>query len=572
MSLQDSVDAALERLRVAGTDLSDIEVKSASGGLPERIAYSVCAMANGGGGLIVLGLDEAAGFTPVPIDADGLAEKLVAACLGELEPPARPEIDIVTVAGMPVVAAAIRALDFTAKPCFVRRLGVAQGSFIRTHDGNRHLSPFEIHTLESRRGQPRDDLFPVPDSSAGFDEHAVSMLLARMRATRGPLLAARDDRDVLKMLGILALDDGELVPTLGGLMAVGSYPQESFPQLNTTFVVYPTSDGRPLADGTRFLDNQSLDGSIPVQLVEALSAIKRHMSRRARIIGAGREDIWEYPEEALREVVVNALMHRDYSPLARGAQVRIVMYPDRIEVTSPGGLFGNVDIDDLMSEPVSSSRNSYLAKTLEDVEVGATHRTVCENRGSGLLALAETLRQAGMQPPLISVDLKSFKVTLYNHSLLDPDTLNWLTTSSTADLSHSQRLGLALARRAGQLTNSSYRVATGVDPATATKELSALAQAGWLTRDGGRRFAIWSLVPPAQQPATVQSHPANQDAALAFLADGPKSSREVAEHLGVSKQSAAALLGRMREQGAVEPTEARIRNPKNRWRLATPSR
>lgn len=81
--------------------------------------------------------------------------------------------------------------------------------------------------------------------------------------------------------------------------------------------------------------------------------------------------------------------------------MRIELYPDRLEITSPGGLFGGVTESELMSEPVSSSRNAHLAKLLEDVEVPGTGRTVCENRGSGLVAVAASLRRAGMQPPEI---------------------------------------------------------------------------------------------------------------------------------------------------------------------------
>jgi ATP-dependent DNA helicase RecG len=74
--------------------------------------------------------------------------------------------------------------------------------------------------------------------------------------------------------------------------------------------------------------------------------------------GIDREDLWEYPEEALREAIVNALVHRDLSPLARGTQVQIQMYPDRLEIWNPGGLFGPVSTDRLGEPGNQASRSS----------------------------------------------------------------------------------------------------------------------------------------------------------------------------------------------------------------------
>ena len=100
---------------------------------------------------------------------------------------------------------------------------------------------------------------------------------------------------------------------------------------------------------------------------DTLAAIRRNMSRRAVIADAGRQDIWEYPETALREAVVNALVHRDLSGSARGTQVQVEMYPDRLVIKNPGGLFGPVTVDSLGEEAISSARNATLIKLLEDV-------------------------------------------------------------------------------------------------------------------------------------------------------------------------------------------------------------
>lgn len=98
-------------------------------------------------------------------------------------------------------------------------------------------------------------------------------------------------------------------------------------------------------EGERFLENVTVDGPIPVILQEVTAALRRNMSRAAIVRGLGREDRYDYPTEVIRELVTNALMHRDYSPESRGTQVQIELYPDRLVVKNEGGLSGGVTVD-----------------------------------------------------------------------------------------------------------------------------------------------------------------------------------------------------------------------------------
>ena len=134
-----------------------------------------------------------------------------------------------------------------------------------------------------------------------------------------------------------------------GTVAVISMSETSvkladFP-LNVTFVVLPAvAKGVIPEGGPRFIDNRSFGGPIPVMVIDAVDAIARNMRVAGTVKGVGREDTYEYPIEALREAVVNALMHRDYGQLARGTQVPVEMYPDRLLIRNPGGLFGAICI------------------------------------------------------------------------------------------------------------------------------------------------------------------------------------------------------------------------------------
>jgi len=514
--LQPRVDDAVKRVREAGTDLQNVEIKAAQGGLPRSVKNSACAFANTHGGLVLLGLGDS-DFQPVRIDAAKLAKDLASTFADDLEPPIRPEIDIAHVDGHPIVVALVDELPPGRKPCYVKKRGLEGGSFTRTHDGDRRLSSYEIHVLVSGRGQPLDDAAAVDGARrTDLDDELVASLLARIRQRRGPALTNADDEDVLRMLRVLTGDGPEPSVTLAGLMSLGRYPQQFLPQLNVTYVAFPTTTGEPLEDGTRFLDNESIDGPIPSMVAAAQAAVRRNSTRRAVVSGDGRQDVWEYPDEAVREIVVNALLHRDYHPLAHGAQVRIEAYPDRLRVTSPGGFHGDINHTRLFTEPLTSSRNSHLAKLLEDVEIPRTNRTVCENRGSGLVAVARELHNAGLAPPEFVDRISETTMTV---QAAGPDP------------------------RSSQL------------PDRTGKE----SEPGPLIR-----------VPTTDSKPPFLSTGAATDPRAhirELLTNGPLPTRTLAEALGMTPQGALRHLHKMEDAGEVEQTESSRRSPLNRWRL-----
>jgi ATP-dependent DNA helicase RecG len=246
--------------------------------------------------------------------------------------------------------------------------------------------------------------------------------------------------------------------------------------LDITFVVFPTiKPGVPMADGTRFLDNASLDGPIPVMIEQTLAVLRRNMTRRAVIQGFGRRDHWEYPEEVVRELLGNAVMHRDYYPLTHGTQIRVEMYPDRLEVASPGGLYGDIRPTALLHETVSSSRNSALAKLLEDVTYPGTNETVCENRGTGLLAVSEMTRQAGLSQPEVVSRITEFKVILRNANV----------AASRADIPASpatrrpdRRQQIVDLLKDGPQTTSQLADAIGLKVVTIRRHIQSLEETG----------------------------------------------------------------------------------------------
>lgn len=153
------------------------------------------------------------------------------------------------------------------------------------------------------------------------------------------------------------------------------------------FASYPsTNKGEVDRCGRRYLDSENLDGPIPTMLVSALRAVSRNIKHGAIVKNGLREDIPDYPSVAVREAVANALMHRDYSREVHGTPVRIELYPDRLEIVNPGGLFGPLTLKTLGAGGITQPRNQFLSRILEDVpyiDIDGTVGKVVENRDTG---------------------------------------------------------------------------------------------------------------------------------------------------------------------------------------------
>jgi len=543
-------------LRVLGADIADVEVKNSSGGLPKSLRETLSAFSNTRGGVVILGLDEGRSFAAVGLPNPAkLAADFASMCSSEMEPAIRPLIQIHQFEGERVVVAEIPELDPAHRPCFYIGAGMTRGSFVRVSDGDRRLSAYEVQIVLSSRGQPRDDEQAVPGSGIGdLAQTGVDALIARLRTSRPYAFQDLDRLAVLRRAKVLvSAPDGKDEVSLGGLLALGSYPQEQFPQLMLTFVHYPTATGAQSATGQRFLDNVALEGPIPVMARDALAAIRRNMSRRAVVTGAGRQDIWEYPETALREAVVNALVHRDLSGSARGTQIQVEMYPDRLVIKSPGGLFGPVTVDSLGEEGISSARNATLIKLLEDVPLPGETRTVCENRGSGIRSMLDAILSAGMSPPQFEDRVSSFVVTFPNHTLLSEETLRWIAGLGEHGLTDGQCVALAILREEEVLDNRSYRAATGVDSRVATAELQDLVARDLVAQSGTRRWAYYRLASrPASRVSGTSPRADRRPALLAALGDDTLSRTELAVRTGLSNQTVRRWLTIMREEGTVD--------------------
>lgn len=276
--------------------------------------------------------------------------------------------------------------------------------------------------------------------------------------------------------------------------------------------------------------------------------------------GLQREDVWQYPETALREVVVNALVHRDLSSASRGTPIQIQLFPDRLILMNPGGLFGPVTLDRLGDAGVSAARNATLMRILEDAP-GPGGAPICENRGSGIGAMIHALRRAGLEPPRFDDRIATFQVTFPNASLLDDDTVSWLGRLAT-QLSETQRLAVALLRHGHVLDNTLYRQTTGLDSRDATRELGDLVTRGVVEQIGTKRWATYRLASKARQRRDRRA-----EIVSVLRRRGTLSRRQIAEELELSDATIRPWLATLRSEGRIEATGP-ARSPTVRYRIA----
>ncbi len=405
------------------------------------------------------------------------------------------------------------------------------------------MTTYEIFGYVSARTQPMFDDEVVGDATIDDLDHAkLEAYVAQLRKarTRAHYLS-QPVEEVLKQLRIVRLVDGVLRPTLAGLLVFGRYPQAAHPQLVITFVqYYGTTETEKTPRGERFMDNRKFDGAIPDMIEDAVNYILGSMRKSSLIEGLLRRDIPEYPVEAVREAVVNAVAHRDYSHYARGSYVQVRLFANRLEIQSPGGLYGGVTEETL--EEAQSTRNSVLMRLMEDLHL-------VENRGSGIRTMIEALRGANLEPPRFLDKRAFFVVTFHNHTLMGPEAISWLNQYADRPLNDHQRLALVYLRHNEHLTNSGYQRLNRVDSAVAYKELRGLVQTSLVGQHGVGGGTYYTL----RVPTTIDlAQPARSDEQkiLTYVRQyGSINNAECRALLGVKSTRARYLLQRLRDQG-----------------------
>jgi len=409
--------ALVERVQKLKFESKILEVKSAHSGCPTKLFPTLSGFSNqDDGGVILFGLDEEKEFNVVGVyDPQDLQMRIVEQCK-QMEPMVRPLFTFGEINGKVVVSAEIPSVDILERPVYYKGVGRIKGAFVRIGASNETMSEYEIYSYDAFRKRTQDDLRHVKNAKISlFDQERLTKYFESVKKERKNLADYVSDEEIMELMGV-TLDN---IPTVAGVMSFSRYPQGYFPQFCITAVSLPGTEMGEAGDGgERFIDNRRITGAIPDMIEDAVNFIRTNSRSRTIIDGDGkRRDKEEYPVKAVREAVLNALVHRDYSFHTQNAPVRIEMYRDRLEVISPGGLYGKITIDSL-GKVHPDTRNAVLANILE--LLGIT-----ENRYSGIPTIRSECRKAGIQSPIFQVQRGEFVVTFKNNIYVDKTKRNY---------------------------------------------------------------------------------------------------------------------------------------------------
>lgn len=303
----------VDKIQRLQCEMQTVELKSANKGCPTRLYDTLSSFANQDeGGVIVFGIDEGKGFEVVGVyDAQDLQKKVTEQC-NQMSPCVRALFTVCEIDDKVVVSVEIPGIDVAERPCFYRGTGRLKGAYIRVGDADEPMSEYEIYSYDAFRKRIRDDIREATGARRSFfDEEKLAAFLQAVKKDSKNLAKHVSDEEILELMGVTV--NGQ--PTLAGELCFSKYPQGAFPQLCITAVALPGNEmGEPGLQGERFIDNERITGTIDEMVDEAVDFVNRN-SRHSTIIDdkGKRADRDEYPLKAVREAILNALVHRDYS-------------------------------------------------------------------------------------------------------------------------------------------------------------------------------------------------------------------------------------------------------------------
>lgn len=487
MHLDDlTIRTLLTDLRVRGRDRLDVEVKTSSGGVP-NLADTLCAFGNlPGGGLIVLGLDERRDFAATGVsNPSALMAAIASQARNAVEPPVQVDFEEVMIDGTLTLFVQVREVATFSKPCRVR--GVA---YLRQADGDYALSEAEVAQFIAARERPRFDVAPV--EAATTDDLNESVMMSFVVAARrsSSRLAEQSPLTVLRRKAAITNDD---VPTVAGLYALGEYPQQFAPSLAITAAVR----GR---DIERTRDLVHFDGPLPELLDKALEWVRRNTRSEVRfgVDGHGR-DYDELPLVAVRELIANALVHRDLSSHTSGKRVEIRLTDDHLVISNPGGLWG-LRVGQLGRPGGKAAVNEHLYEVCKLVRTADGNRVI-EGEGGGIRAVLDALEAASLPQPVFQDTGVMFTVLVPRHALMPAGDLAWLAeVASGHDLDATQSSVLVGMRHGHRWTNPEVRRRFGLGAVEARSALQGLVRVGLAQAIGRGRGTAYEISPQIGGP------------------------------------------------------------------------
>lgn len=557
--IEEPLVQAIERLRAQHNDDADYEAKSCAMTLSKSVWESVSAFANTDGGTLLLGVDENENFTvPPQFDADKTINQFVDG-MGDgskdgakvVSPPPY-SIHRDTLDGAQMVSVQVHENDAAHKPCYVKTKSVSTGSYKRQDDKDILLSPTELFEMQNVYEPSEADRTPITDADRGdLDDATVAAIIDAHRDTKA-LRGAHSEMQQLERLNIL---DKEGHVRLTGVLIAGAYPQQFFPRLYVDVAVHPginkSQDGE-----VRFLDRVQCDGRLQEMVDDAVKAVLRNLRTYSLIEGTGRRDVPEIPTTVLREAIANAVVHREYDALFRNDPVNIDIYSNRVEISSPGGLWGGKTLQNL-ANGVSRCRNATLMQLLQKTPLirGDNDGSAVEGQGSGIQFMINRMKELSLAQPDFQPTFDRFRVILYRGGAELAMNQQWVRSHVGHDLPSRESSVLHTVRALGRASVHDIRDRLGYDSDDIRAMLATLMEAGLI------RQVSTDVYEPLETPtiANTGDVPTPPAAALssrqaiidAIPTSGTISARDIAESTGKSLPTVRRILHELVDDGTI---------------------
>ncbi len=434
------------------------------------LAKTIVAFANDAGGELYIGIkDNPREITGVnENDRVALEEKISNIIHDTCEPVILPEITFLTHESKHIIKVQIYKGSNT--PYHLKNKSIAESTFIRVGSSNRQASPEIIAELER---QKRNKSF---DSELSYLKTFENLNIASFNQLFLEKTSETVTPQILNKLELFQTEQGKHLPTNALiLLSDDELRKQLFPYAKIECARFKgTIPGN-------FIDQKPIEVNIALQPEQAYQFVLRHISQGSTdYTGVYRNDRWEYPVIAIREVIRNAVIHRDYS--LTGKDIKVAIFDDKIEITSPGKLPPSVDYND-MEAGQSDIRNKILAPVFKRLGI-------IEQWGNGFRIIADEL----IKYPEISLDWKepgiAFRVTFSKKNFI-PDASEEISTD-TSEKTSEKILELISANNIITIKELAENI--GVSSRSIERNIKKLQDDNKLKRVGADKGGHWEII------------------------------------------------------------------------------
>jgi ATP-dependent DNA helicase RecG len=321
---------------------------------PESLAKELVAFSNTAGGVVLIGVDDNGQIIGTQTKTN-MEEWVANVVRNNIIPAICPKIESYQTDGKTVIV--IQVDKGADKPY----QSIDGKYWLRVGSTNRMATKEELSRLFQQAGLIHYDIAPVEGSElSDLDERKLNDYWQDYYGINYRQLEEPERLKLLLNADILTEQDQIHLVTVGGLLIFGFEPQKRLWQSAITFAVF---DGIDLTE--ELLDKQEVIGTLPDLIRQTTTKIRFFLPRSSTILGLQRQEKALIPEKVIREALVNAVCHRDYSIANR--RITVYLFRDRLEITSPGRLPNTLTIEKILTGN-SAPRNTFILKYLDNMK------------------------------------------------------------------------------------------------------------------------------------------------------------------------------------------------------------